>query len=53
MFIFASKHNLEVGVDVDIYTNCCLDTHIYAREGLDESIIEEMAILFNKCVDEF
>lgn len=53
MFIFASKHNLEVGVDVDIYTNCCLDTHIYAREGLDESIIEEMSILFNKCVDEF
>ena len=51
MFDLASEHDLEVGVDVDIYTNCCLDTHIYAREGLDESIIEEMGTLFDMGVE--
>lgn len=51
MFIFASEHNLEIGVDVDIYTNC-LDTHIYAREGLDKEIVEEMENLFNMSADE-
>ena len=51
MFDFASEHNLEPGVDVDIYTNCCLDTHIYAKEGLDEEIIEEMETLFNMNVE--
>ena len=51
MMDFASEHDLEFGVDVDIYTNCCLDTHIYAREGLDESIIEEMENLFNMEVE--
>lgn len=30
MMNFASEHNLEFGVDVSIYTNDCLDTHIYA-----------------------
>lgn len=44
---FASEHNLEIGVDVDIYTNACLDTHLYAREGLDKEIIEDMETLFN------
>lgn len=47
MLNFASDHDLEMGVDVDIYTNSCLDTHIYAREGLDKDIIEEMETLFN------
>lgn len=47
MLIFASEHNLEFGVDVDIYTNSCLDTHIYAKEGLDEDIIKEIEKLFN------
>lgn len=44
---FASNHNLEIGVDVDIYTNACLHTHIYAREGLNEDIIKDMENLFN------
>ena len=51
MLNFASEHNLEMGVDVDIYTNACLDTHIYAREGLDEDIIEKMETLFNMETD--
>ena len=51
MMDFASEHDLEFGVDVDIYTNSCLDIHIYAREGLDESIIEEMESLFNMEVE--
>lgn len=48
---FASEHNLEMGVDVDIYTNSCLDTHIYVKEGLDEDIVEEMKNLFNMDVE--
>ena len=51
MLDFASEHELEMGVDVDIYTNSCVDTHIYAREGLDEGIIEEMENLFNMNVE--
>lgn len=51
MIDFASEHDLEFGVDVDIYTNCCLDTHIYAREGLDKSIVEKMENLFNMEVE--
>lgn len=47
MMDFASEYDLKFGIDVDIYTNSCLDTHIYAREGLDESIVEEMGNLFN------
>ena len=47
MLDFASEYDLKPGVDIDIYTNSCLDTHIYAREGLDESIIKEMENLFN------
>jgi len=47
MYDFASEYDLEIGVDVDIYTNCCLDTHIYVKEGLDEDIVEEMERLFN------
>lgn len=47
MYEFASEHDLEVGVDVDIYTNSCLDTHIYARRGLNSEIVEEMENLFN------
>ena len=35
-----------MGVDVDIYTNSCLDTHIYAKEGLDVDIVAEMENLF-------
>lgn len=46
MLNFAAEHDLEPGYDVDIYTNACLDTHIYAREGLDEDIIKEMEELF-------
>lgn len=51
MFDFASEHELEVGVDVDIYTNCCLDTHIYVREDLDEDIVNELEDLFNMEAD--
>lgn len=51
MLDFASEHDLEIGVDVDIYTNACLDAHIYAREGLDEDIIEEMKNLFDMDVE--
>lgn len=47
MLNFAAEHDLEVGVDVDIYTNSCLDTHIYVREDLDTDIIEELETLFN------
>lgn len=47
LFDFASEYNLEVGVDVDIYTNSCLDTHIYARKGLNKEIIEKLEELFN------
>lgn len=43
---FANDHDLEMGVDVDIYTNNCLDTHIYAKEGLDADIVAEMENLF-------
>ena len=49
---FASEHELEIGKDVDIYTNCCLDTHIYAKEGLDEDIVKKMEDLFNMNVEE-
>ena len=52
MLDFASEHNLQMRRDVDIYTNGCLDTHIYAREDLDESIKEEMEWLFNMNVEE-
>lgn len=51
MLDFASEHELEMGVDVDIYTNACLDTHIYAKKGLGEEIIEEMENLFNMSVE--
>lgn len=51
MMDFASEHDLELGVDVDIYTNACLDTHIYAREGLDDDIVKEMENLFNMDVE--
>lgn len=51
MLDFASEHELEMGVDVDIYTNSCIDTHIYAREGLDKEIVEEMENLFNMRVE--
>lgn len=47
MLDFASEHGLKVGKDIDIYTNYCLDTNIYAREGLDPEIIEELEDLFN------
>ena len=48
---FVSDHDLEMGVDVDIYTNSCLDTHIYAKEGLDADIVAEMENLFNMDAD--
>lgn len=47
MLDFANEHNLEPGVDIDIYTNSCLDTHIYVREDLDENIVDEFEKLFN------
>ena len=50
--IFAGERDLEIGEDVDIFTNCCLDTHIYAKAGLDESIIDELQTLFNMDVEE-
>lgn len=52
MLDFASENDLEPGKDVDIYTNCCLDTHIYAREGIDPEIVERMETLFNMDADE-
>lgn len=51
MLDFASEHELEMGVDVDIYTNACVDAHIYAREDLDEEIIKEIENLFNMSVE--
>lgn len=51
MLIFASEHDLEIGIDVDIYTNSCIDTHIYAKKGLDEDIVKEMENLFNMKVE--
>ena len=51
MLNFVSEHDLEFGIDVDIYTDSCIDTHIYAREGLDENIIKEMENLFNMRVE--
>ena len=51
MLDFASKNDLEIGIDVNIYTNSCLDTHIYAREGLDKDIVEEMETLFDMEVE--
>lgn len=51
MLDFASEYELEMGVDVDIYTNSCLDTYIYVREGLDEEIVREMERLFNMSVE--
>lgn len=47
MWDFAEEYNLDMGVDVDIYTNFCLDTRIYAREGLDNEIKEKLENLFN------
>lgn len=52
MLNFASENDLEMREDVDIYTNCCLDTHIYAREGLDEDIVKKMEALFGMSADE-
>lgn len=52
LFDFAAEHDLEPGVDIDIYTNACLDTHIYVREGLDEDIIQELENLFGMDADE-
>ena len=52
LYNFASEHDLEVGVDIDIYTNCCLDTHIYVRKDLDNDIVEELSNLFNKDIEE-
>lgn len=48
---FASENDLKIGVDVDIYTNCSLDTHIYAKEGLDENIVNKLEELFNMEVE--
>lgn len=47
IFDFASEHILEMGEDLDIYTNSCLDTHIYVREGLADEVREELENLFN------
>ena len=30
-----------MGKNVDIYTNSCLDTHIYYMKGLDDDIIKK------------
>lgn len=51
MINFANEHDLVIGKDVDIYTNACLDTCIYAREGLDEDIVNDMEDLFNMEAD--
>lgn len=51
MLDFASEHKLEFGVDVDIYINSSLDTHIYARKGLDDRLKEEMEDLFQMKVE--
>ena len=51
MLNFVSEHDLEFGIDVDIYTDSCIDTHIYAKKGLDEDIVREMENLFNMRVE--
>lgn len=52
LFDFAFEKELEVGKDVDIYTNSCLDTHIYYRKGLDKTIVDELKDLFNLDAEE-
>ena len=52
MLRFADEHELEMGKDVDIYPNACLDTHIYARKGLDKEIVEELEDLFGTDAEE-
>jgi len=47
LFDYAAEHDLDVGTDIDIYTNSCLDTHIYVKDGLDEEIVSELEDLFN------
>lgn len=47
LFDFAAEHELEVGKDIDIYTNACLDTNIYVRDGLEPEIVEKLEELFN------
>lgn len=49
IFDFASEYDLEVGKDIDIYTNY-LDTHIYAREDLNEQIKERLEELYGMSV---
>jgi len=50
IFDFASEYGLEVGKDIDIYTNGCLDSHIYAREDLNEQIKERLEELYGMSV---
>lgn len=48
---FASEHNLDLDKDIAIYTNACIDTHIYARDGLDPDTVEELQDLFGMEVE--
>lgn len=52
MLIFASEHGLEIGTDIDIYTNSCLDTHIYARDSLSTELKEELENIYGIDVEE-
>lgn len=51
MIEFATNNNLEVGKDIDIYTNGCLDTHIYLREELIADYGENLQDIFNMNVE--
>lgn len=51
MIEFATNNNLEVGKDIDIYTNGCLDTYIYLREELMADYGENLQDIFNMNVE--
>ena len=52
LYNFAEEHGLEVFKDIDIHTNCCLDTRLFARADLDEEIVQDLEDLFNLPVNE-
>lgn len=52
LYMFAAEHGLEVFKDIDIFTNGCLDTILYARADLDEEIVQDLEDLFNLPVNE-
>lgn len=46
LFDFSSEHDIEIGKDIDIYANGCLDTHIYLKEDLMEDFKNDLEYIF-------